>query len=1392
MARTVSGSGAVIEPIFDEFFGVRAVLVKDGGSGYVQSDPPRLTVDGCGTPDEEALLYPIVDESSGKIIHVRVLTRGRGYDPLRLQVIPEQETPTVTNSFDINRIWQGHPNSPTSGSFSGSTDRLRIISDNHPKPTPILSERAPGGGSLVDRSFDQTFIYRGGKDVPNPVSRLDQKDKVVGILSNGGLLHTPEWGADGGAPAGFAIDSVKYSYVKNNDVYDTVTESGVQYYQSSKTMDQFALQNGVFDWGNFKKFVWNVKVELDNVMLPITNVDETLGNIEIGRIVDEVSGIARGEIAKIIRDSNNLITAIYLRTVSTAAAFEDGDNCLGSNGFTFTVDGSPYIFNNGIFYIDFGLEAREFGPFTPGQYYLAPENVQVQRNYLIVWNSSDESNLPSGHHPGGHPMQFSTTPDGLINQTPGLLYYNSTGVSAAPAADYENEFQPLFIMNADETNRIYYYCKFHPYMSGYDGHEGYMVLNPEIEDEEHENNYYTNNYYQSDSENPNTIDKSRHVDGHSKVFGMSFDGYPIYGPYGYNSSGAIAREVSSFRLKTTTELSGGRPSVTAPGTVTYAVTIDASKFNFDASIPSLLNLERGKVYVFQQNNVTNLDEMLLISETENGWHSTGDAADVGDTNYLYQLGVEYYINGVAVSLATYISTFNAASTRETRFTVPATAPRILYLFGYSTTNLGVRTVQDGYLLGDLVEDHIYDSTVGTLDAFNGKFDVTPEYPNGTYAYFMTEDSSNNPVYPYAIGPRFYGTPLFEGDSVPDVVSEFPGGVNGQVVLDAAGKVSYVKMTSNGDNFFGSAKAKILGGEGSGATVTPTVQTVTGLSLLNAGRSYSTAPTVIFEGGGGQGAQGSAKIDQNGKVSTISLADPGEFYQTAPYLLLTGGGGSGAKAVATVDQGQITGIQVTDEGQGYTSPPNVIFNRLVNLRRKSRARQAFNSYAIFLAGITKTVAPDDNVIFVKNTASFPGSGDLILGYETISYTAKTEESFTGLTRGVNFKYDQRVILDATQNDQFGISTYKFNVGDRLIRRVENQDSKIAKVYDWNPVTRELLVQFEVDELAFIDGGIPSTEDNIVQFDAGVANTSNNSALPHVLVTTEDATDIIYLLTSPIGTITNRVFEDDDEQDGVGDGIPDLVNTSTGFENQIGLDGGIYNSLYGIEETIGGQNTTLFALGDEVKDATIPFQYAAISTAGGLDEGVDHNAIVTIYLDANDGNGQNYSVNETVTGDVSGVQATVVAWDPNNSALTVQAVIPFNTNNVAVGNAGLLHQFSENGTIVDIFIQNPGTNYTAIPTIAIENTGDIQATGTAVMTTSGDQIASITLTNGGYGIPQTIDGTYNLHPTITFTNDGSDTTGSGAVGYAIMGGEKVGGNGGASYRIKRIDYQTVLRS
>lgn len=1373
MTRTVPGTGASIKPIFDENFGVRAIRVLDGGSGYDLANPPRLTISGCGTPDQEALLYPIIDEDSGQIIHVRVLERGRGYDPLRLQFFPEQETPNVINSFDVNRIWQDHPNSLISGTFSADTDRLRIQSDNHPKPTYIQEEAAPGGGPLIDRSFDQTFIYRGGKDVPHPTVRTEQDNKVLGIFANGGLLHTPEWGSTGNAPTNFAIDSVKYDYVKSNSVYDTVTEGNVRYYHSNKTLDEFKLGNGVFEWGKIKQFTWNVKVETGNVSLDVTNVDETLGTVVVGRTIDEIGGNASGEISKVVRNGQNVVTRIYLRQL-TGSSFSKNDLCLGSTGFSFKISEDPYTFNG--YYIDFGADAAKFGTFTPGTFYFSPENITVKRNYLIKFNQSDSTN-------NNHPIRFSTTADGTHNDTPGTLYYTSTGASSNPAADYENEYAPIFIMNADETNRIYYYCKNHPNMAGSSGDQGYMILSTDTSAETLTNNYYVENHYGSGG----TLDYSRHADGHSKILGMSYDGYPIYGPWGYNSSGTAVRQVSSHRLRTTAELPGARPAVNTTGTTTYNVTVSNGEFLFGGSRPNFLSLGRGKTFIFNQDDASNNGEFLLFSETDGGWHPS---SSIGTTSYLYELGVTYTLDGSTVTYAAYIAGFNAATQRRIQIVVPATAPDALYIFGYQTSGLGLRTVQSGYILGDLVQDYIYDSSVGTLDEFNGKFAVTPDYPNGTYAYFMTEDSSGNPVYPYVIGRKFYGTPLFEGDSVPEVLPDFPDGAAGEVVLNDSGQISYIKMTKNGDNYYNTTKARILGGEGSGATGTSTVQTVTGLTLLNSGRSYSSAPTMVFEGGGGQDAQGSAKINTTGKVTSIAIADPGEFYQEPPYVLLTGGSGIGAKAVATIDQGQITGITVTDQGSGYTTPPNVIFTRLVNLKRKTRARQAYNAKNIYLTGLTKNVTTSASEIYVKDTGAFPGSGEFILDYETISYTSKTDEKFAGITRGVNFNYDQRVILDDGQNDDNGISTYKFNIGDRVIRRVESASNKVAKVYDWNASTRELLLTFEIDELAFIDGGIPSSEEATVQFDAGVAGASGALDSPHVVLTVSGST--IITLTNPISSLQDKEFQDILENEGAGDGIPDLVNTSTEYENQISLDGGIYSSLYGIEETQGGTNTTLLQVGDSVKDANVPFRYANIAIAGGLSEGREHNALINITLDALDGNGQNFSVNEIVTGDTSGVRGTVVSWDSSNKVLQLKDVTAFNTGDVNVGEAGYLYKFAENSTIIDVVIQNAGTNYSAIPTVAFEDIGDIRATGTVTMTVAGDQVAGITLTNGGYGYVQSVDNSYNLHPTITFTNAGGDTTGSGAVGYAIMGGEKVSGNNGAQYRIKSIEYLSTVRS
>ncbi|HQW45480.1 MAG TPA: YHYH protein [Chitinophagaceae bacterium] len=69
-------------------------------------------------------------------------------------------------------------------------------------------------------------------------------------------------------------------------------------------------------------------------------------------------------------------------------------------------------------------------------------------------------------------------------------------------------------------------------------------------------------------------------------------------------------------------------------------------------------------------------------------------------------------------------------------------------------------VNGTYPLGYFREDYEYIPTgAGTpdyLDEHNGRFCVTPEYPNGIYCYFATVDDKWNSAYPYAIGPTFYG------------------------------------------------------------------------------------------------------------------------------------------------------------------------------------------------------------------------------------------------------------------------------------------------------------------------------------------------------------------------------------------------------------------------------------------------------------------------------------------------------------------------------------------------------------------------------------------------------------------------------------------------------------
>ncbi len=88
------------------------------------------------------------------------------------------------------------------------------------------------------------------------------------------------------------------------------------------------------------------------------------------------------------------------------------------------------------------------------------------------------------------------------------------------------------------------------------------------------------------------------------------------------------------------------------------------------------------------------------------------------------------------------------------------------MFNVASNILAGPAVSTSYPLGrymednDFLGDHGIASGTNTydLDEYNGRWCVTPEFPNGTYAYFVAIAADGTPVFPYNIGRGYYGSP----------------------------------------------------------------------------------------------------------------------------------------------------------------------------------------------------------------------------------------------------------------------------------------------------------------------------------------------------------------------------------------------------------------------------------------------------------------------------------------------------------------------------------------------------------------------------------------------------------------------------------------------------------
>ena len=94
-----------------------------------------------------------------------------------------------------------------------------------------------------------------------------------------------------------------------------------------------------------------------------------------------------------------------------------------------------------------------------------------------------------------------------------------------------------------------------------------------------------------------------------------------------------------------------------------------------------------------------------------------------------------------------------------------------------------------YQLGFFTNDYEYIHKSGSLDENNGRYCVTPDFPEGTYAYFLTIDNTQEPQFPYFVGKNFYSLP---------VDSNYNSDISQSEIPKSAKRLNSSGITNNGE------------------------------------------------------------------------------------------------------------------------------------------------------------------------------------------------------------------------------------------------------------------------------------------------------------------------------------------------------------------------------------------------------------------------------------------------------------------------------------------------------------------------------------------------------------------------------------------------------------------
>jgi hypothetical protein len=218
-----------------------------------------------------------------------------------------------------------------------------------------------------------------------------------------------------------------------------------------------------------------------------------------------------------------------------------------------------------------------------------------------------------------------------------------------------------------------------------------------------------------------------------------------------------------------------------------------------------------------------------------------------------------------------------------------------------------RYMEDNAFLGDLTHPTTGQKFVMgvdyDLDENNGRWCVTPEFPAGTYAYFVAMADDGTPVYPYNIGRSYHGNPT--GSVVTEITAgattHFVGGTNAAVVVqpsvEAAGEVTLVWNALEGGTYsverstdlkaWTNAQTNIAAVKDQGTLRTATPGDTGFFRVRNTALAAFDPATGTATGGGGGGGGGGG-MPPGGPALTSVSPNTGARGTTVSLTMILGG------------------------------------------------------------------------------------------------------------------------------------------------------------------------------------------------------------------------------------------------------------------------------------------------------------------------------------------------------------------------------------------------------------------------------------------------------------------------------------------------------------------------